>query len=313
VSSRVPRLEANEKSIASVELALNHARQLHDVLAPERNASLELWLACLTHALEQLQANRTIEIRSDWLANVRKISRWDARAFKRFLGWHEAVVAADLVRLAKAQGLIAVSLQYVPATLAGPNVAIIRVIPYRKQLPEKASSARDANEASRGSPRSGSTAPTEPEPKPLAEPAEEAAFVARLGFDAPPKVRAELAEIKARYEFTDRELRYLKRAGALSIRRDEVNLRPNPFLLWTGCALFVPLAVALLHAVVRFVQIPGTQLQATLIMFTVMVVYIALGYLVYWGLCAPYFLIRRRMEARDTAPKTPKKRQPQAR
>jgi len=308
VSPRAPRLEANEKSIASVELALSHAQELREAFAPERNASLKLWIACLTRALEQLRENKTVEIKTDWLAKERNLARWDARAFKRFLVWHEAVVASTLIRLANAQGLLALSLQYVPPTLPGPNVAIIRVVPYRKRSPEDGPSKRDGNEMLQGSGPHG-----QPEVKPLGESAEEAAFVARLGFDAPPKVRAQLAEIKSRYEFTDRELRYLKRTGALSLRRDEVHLRPSSFLFWTGCALLVPLGVALFHAVIRFIQIPGTQLQATLISFTVMLVYIALGWLVYWGFCAPYFLIKRRMETRGPAPKRPKKGQPQAR
>jgi hypothetical protein len=301
-SAKADRLEADGKAIPSIEMALKHARELNAVGEPERTVSLRIWIACLERALECLNSKKVVEIRTVWLERQAELSTWNNRYFQRFERWHEQVVAKPLIRMAREQGLIPLSLEYVPPSHHG--TATIRVVPYRKQSAVKKGAGRSGERpaADLGASIAEIPQPKQAESQPASVAATEASFVARFGFDAPPRIRAHVEELKARYEFTDRELRYLKWAGALSLRCDEVNLRPSPALFWTGCALLLPLAVALFHAIVRFIQLPSSELLATALALGVIFVYVALAWLVYWTFCSPYFLLKRRMSADGAAP-----------
>lgn len=59
-------------------------------------------------------------------------------------------------------------------------------------------------------------------------------FNYRFGFEPPTIVRKQVLTIQQKYDFTDREVRWLKRAGQLQISRKEAKLVPSRLMPITG-------------------------------------------------------------------------------
>ncbi|MGE5453205.1 MAG: hypothetical protein ACM3VZ_15345 [Acidobacteriota bacterium] len=71
-------------------------------------------------------------------------------------------------------------------------------------------------------------------------------FKLRFGFDANPRIRAQIIAIKHKYELTDEELRSLRQAGQMSIRRHEARIAPARGLAiigWISAVLFTIICV----------------------------------------------------------------------
>jgi hypothetical protein len=74
-------------------------------------------------------------------------------------------------------------------------------------------------------------------------------FRHRFGFHAGSVVRQQVVEIRKKYDFTDREIRWLRHSGQLSIAPSEAKLKPSwvmPMIGWTQITFFGLMSVALL-------------------------------------------------------------------
>lgn len=64
-------------------------------------------------------------------------------------------------------------------------------------------------------------------------------FKCRFGFETHEAVRKQVLEIKNRYDFSDREIRWLRYSGQLVITPNEAKLKPSPVMPLLGWAQLV--------------------------------------------------------------------------
>lgn len=110
-------------------------------------------------------------------------------------------------------------------------------------------------------------------------------FCHRFGFEAAKEmVRAQVLDIRQRYEMTDREIRWLRYSGLLHITRDEAKLVPDrriPMVGWFQLALFSPLFVIWVFQI-------GFSGEATWKLFVGQAIVGALWFGAIWGLSKLY-------------------------
>ncbi|MCX7192713.1 MAG: hypothetical protein NTY60_03690 [Proteobacteria bacterium] len=78
-------------------------------------------------------------------------------------------------------------------------------------------------------------------------------FRYRFGFEPTETVRKQVLEIKNQYDFTDREIRWLRHSGQLSIATKEAKLKPTrlmPMIGWSQVVLFSMVCVGMVMQII---------------------------------------------------------------
>lgn len=272
-ASKTGGLKDDATAKASMQLALEHAQSLKDARVEAERLSYRIWVYCLQQSIEAVENGKDLEIPTSHVAQQLSFD-WSLKYLKRFQVWYDNVIADELRRLAKKKGLVPLGLAQVPA-YQGKKHAGLRLVPQSQLRPSTAAESPPAVEV-----------PLE---------AGEASFIARFGFDATPTVRAQVYQLKAANELTDREIRRLKWRGALSTKGNGLVCRANPWLLGVGIAFLLVVGLLLFHATLAFYQVPRLQPAMTVTALGMIIVYAGLGWLVYWYFCAPYFFLRSRL------------------
>jgi len=257
---------------ASMTLALEHAKSLKDARVDAENRSYQIWTYCLLQSIAAIEDKRDLEIPTTHVADHFGFE-WSSGHLKRFRAWYGEIIANDLKRLARKNGLVPVGLSLVPA-YKGKRHRGLRVVIQSQVWPER-----------------------ETETQPVAAPSEtdERTFRARFGFDAPPSVRAQVYQLKAVNELTDLEIRRLKWRGALSTKRNRLVCTPSSWLLGVGIAFVLIACILVIHAAMALYYVPRGHLIATAVVMGLIIAYAGLGWLSYWVFCAPYFFLRSRV------------------
>lgn len=282
-------------------MALAHAKQLR---VNDYRRPLLLWIECLQLGLQALDAGQPLVFRPAALPS-RPTGKWSKHDFERFSEWHADVVAPHLLREARRRDLIALSLDYVGAAKhhPSPELKFVRVrAAATVSLPAVLAETP-------GAPAPSASVPEEEAEEPAAETdlvasverAREDGFVTRFGFDAPPGVRAQVLRLKADNQFTDREIRWLRRSGSLPIRGDRVVCKPCPWMPALGMLLLAPMCLAIAHAVMAFYLIPSSHLLGSVKILGVLLCYLAIAWLIVRTLISPFFFLRRRLARRSDA------------
>lgn len=282
-------------------MALEHAKE---VAGDEHSRSLSMWMKCLELGLKAVEERKPLVFDPPELS-AHKPVKWSKNYFNRFSEWHESDVAPHLLRRARRRGLLPLGLKYlgVAEHRPRPKLQIVKLMPAKAQragVPAQPSVVANAEETGAGF--DAEEVESAPGVVDTGNRAQEDTFVARFGFDAPPMVRAQVLRLKRDYEFTDREIRWLRRSGALPTRGDRIVCKPSPLMVGVGALLLTVLCVWMVHALTAFYLDPSRTLAGALAGIGVLLCLLGIAWLIGHTYISPFFFLRRRLRrASDSA------------
>lgn len=116
-------------------------------------------------------------------------------------------------------------------------------------------------------------------------------FEARFGFDANRQVREQVLRIQSQHQFTDREMRILKRGNILQIRNQRVSLdHPRSRRISSEVQIVCVSGLAVLM-VLALVGIKSTPAQV-LAQLSIMVGWVVLTFPAYWFTLRPWRVLK---------------------
>ncbi len=118
-------------------------------------------------------------------------------------------------------------------------------------------------------------------------------FTYRFGFDAPRVVREKIIAIKQQHDFTDYNIRWLRRSGQINIKRTEVTLAPSRSMVVIGWVQLTIFSLVCLAGLFQVVFSSAPAWKQALGQLAVAAVWLASAWVIHRLYIAPWRMLQR--------------------